>query len=170
MRVRVHAYVLMKGMEAKTLPNVVPMWRVGAKCCMRPPPSSTVLPYRQHTSPKNCQKNVPYLDADMYVSQNPRLSRGEGTYALVVAPTRELCLQIQDVATSLLRKYFWLVSERGYIHLARPIPQCNSPTALCSPLCRSVCLPARLPACIVDIASGTPRPPHPTPPRRSAAW
>ncbi len=41
--------------------------------------------------------------------QEPRLSRAQGTYALVVAPTRELCLQIQDVALQLLRRYHWLV-------------------------------------------------------------
>lgn len=41
--------------------------------------------------------------------QEPRLSRAEGTCALVVAPTRELCLQIQDVAVNLLKRYHWLV-------------------------------------------------------------
>lgn len=42
--------------------------------------------------------------------QSPRLSRAEGTHALVIAPTRELCLQIHDVAMLLLKKYYWLVS------------------------------------------------------------
>jgi len=42
-------------------------------------------------------------------AQTPRLSRAEGTHALVIAPTRELCLQIHDVAMLLLKKYFWLV-------------------------------------------------------------
>lgn len=45
--------------------------------------------------------------------QMPHLSRAEGTYALVIAPTRELCLQIQDVALQLLRKYHWLVGYPG---------------------------------------------------------
>jgi hypothetical protein len=42
--------------------------------------------------------------------QEPRLSRAEGTYALVLSPTRELCLQIEDVAVKVLRRYHWLVS------------------------------------------------------------
>ncbi|KAF5831921.1 P-loop containing nucleoside triphosphate hydrolase protein [Dunaliella salina] len=42
-------------------------------------------------------------------TQSPRLSRAEGTHALVIAPTRELCLQIHDVAMLLLKKYHWLV-------------------------------------------------------------
>lgn len=41
----------------------------------------------------------------------PRISRAEGTYAVVVAPTRELCIQIQDVATVLLRRFIWIVSS-----------------------------------------------------------
>lgn len=45
----------------------------------------------------------------LFLLQEPRLSRAEGTVALVVAPTRELCLQINDVAVTLLRKYYWLV-------------------------------------------------------------
>lgn len=39
----------------------------------------------------------------------PRLSRAEGTYAIIVAPTRELCVQICDVLTLVLRRYIWLV-------------------------------------------------------------
>jgi ATP-dependent RNA helicase DDX31/DBP7 len=39
----------------------------------------------------------------------PRISRGEGTYAIVVAPTRELCIQITDVLCLILRRYFWMV-------------------------------------------------------------
>lgn len=29
----------------------------------------------------------------------------------MVAPTRELCIQIQDVATALLRRFIWIVSS-----------------------------------------------------------
>lgn len=35
---------------------------------------------------------------------DPRISRGEGTYAICIAPTRELCLQIHDVASALLKR------------------------------------------------------------------
>ena len=31
-------------------------------------------------------------------SQSPKISRAEGTYAVIIVPTRELCIQIQDVA------------------------------------------------------------------------
>ncbi|GFR40715.1 hypothetical protein Agub_g1322 [Astrephomene gubernaculifera] len=43
-------------------------------------------------------------------AQQPRISRGEGTYAILLAPTRELCLQVHDVASGLLRRYHWLVA------------------------------------------------------------
>jgi ATP-dependent RNA helicase DDX31/DBP7 len=42
----------------------------------------------------------------------PRISRGQGTHALVVCPTRELCLQVADVLAMLLRRFVWLVSHR----------------------------------------------------------
>ena len=48
----------------------------------------------------------------------PRVARGEGTYALVVVPTRELCLQVADVLALLLRRYVWLARPP----LAPPAP------------------------------------------------
>jgi ATP-dependent RNA helicase DDX31/DBP7 len=39
-----------------------------------------------------------------------RLSRSEGTYAVVLAPTRELAVQIGDVLSAVLRRYPWVVS------------------------------------------------------------
>jgi ATP-dependent RNA helicase DDX31/DBP7 len=39
-----------------------------------------------------------------------RLSRSEGTYAVVLAPTRELAVQISDVLSAVLRRYPWIVS------------------------------------------------------------
>jgi ATP-dependent RNA helicase DDX31/DBP7 len=42
-------------------------------------------------------------------AQEPRVSRAEGTHALMIVPTRELCLQIADVLTLILRRYIWLV-------------------------------------------------------------
>lgn len=52
----------------------------------------------------SCQAEHIHLQA-----QQPRLSRGEGTHAVILAPTRELCLQIHDVLSMLLRRYHWLV-------------------------------------------------------------
>ena len=39
----------------------------------------------------------------------PRVSRSDGTLAVIVAPTRELCIQITDVLGLILRRYHWLV-------------------------------------------------------------
>lgn len=43
------------------------------------------------------------------LSRPQRLTRGEGTQALVLAPTRELCSQISDVLQRLLQPFYWLV-------------------------------------------------------------
>ena len=34
----------------------------------------------------------------------PRVARGDGTYALILAPTRELCIQINEVLQQLLKR------------------------------------------------------------------
>ncbi|BDA42696.1 DEAD-box ATP-dependent RNA helicase 17 [Coccomyxa sp. Obi] len=47
-------------------------------------------------------------------AQEPRVSRAEGTHALIIVPTRELCLQIADVLTLILRRYIWLVGGAIY--------------------------------------------------------
>lgn len=39
----------------------------------------------------------------------PRVTRADGTLALVLSPTRELCLQTLDVASKLVRPVIWLV-------------------------------------------------------------
>jgi ATP-dependent RNA helicase DDX31/DBP7 len=39
----------------------------------------------------------------------PRLTRAQGTCGIVVAPTRELCIQITDVLGLILRRFIWLV-------------------------------------------------------------
>jgi len=40
---------------------------------------------------------------------NPRPTRAEGTRAIIVAPTRELCHQIHDVLSLLVRAFIWVV-------------------------------------------------------------
>eukprot|EP00271_Cylindrocystis_brebissonii_P007040 TRINITY_DN20152_c0_g1_i1.p1 TRINITY_DN20152_c0_g1~~TRINITY_DN20152_c0_g1_i1.p1 ORF type:complete len:1100 (-),score=220.58 TRINITY_DN20152_c0_g1_i1:9-3263(-) len=42
-------------------------------------------------------------------AQEPKVSRSDGTYALILAPTRELCLQIHAVAVQLSRRFVWIV-------------------------------------------------------------
>lgn len=69
--------------------------------------------------------------------QAPRLSRADGTYALIVAPTRELCLQIHDVAMLLLKKYIWLVSEGAQVLVW---------VCACESVCELVC------ACVILIS------------------
>mgnify|MGYP002784769725 CR=1 FL=1 len=39
----------------------------------------------------------------------PRPQRSDGTLALVLAPTRELCHQIHDVLVRLVKPFIWLV-------------------------------------------------------------
>jgi ATP-dependent RNA helicase DDX31/DBP7 len=43
------------------------------------------------------------------IEQQPRLSRVEGTAALVLVPTRELCLQVLSSLSSLLLPFHWIV-------------------------------------------------------------
>ena len=50
----------------------------------------------------------------------PRLQRASGTHAIVVAPTRELCLQISDVLGLVLRRYNHLVRPALAAVLQRP--------------------------------------------------
>lgn len=63
-------------------------------------------------APTGSGKTLAYLApimADLQ-AQTPHVSRAEGTYALILVPTRELCLQVSDILTLLVRRYIWLVS------------------------------------------------------------
>ncbi len=42
-------------------------------------------------------------------AKQPRPTRAEGTRAIIVAPTRELCHQIHDVLSKLVRAFIWVV-------------------------------------------------------------
>ncbi|GAB4822270.1 hypothetical protein N2152v2_009316 [Parachlorella kessleri] len=68
-------------------------------------------------------KTLSYLApiVDSLAHREPRIQRGDGTHALVVTPTRELCQQarevallVADVLTLLVRRFVWLVG--GSIH------------------------------------------------------
>ncbi len=52
----------------------------------------------------------------------PRVSRGEGTHALIIVPTRELCIQIADILTLILRRYIWLVRAHVCVCLHMCMP------------------------------------------------
>ena len=47
-------------------------------------------------------------------AQQPAITRAQGTFAIVICPTRELCLQVADVLTMLARRFVWLVG--GAVH------------------------------------------------------
>jgi ATP-dependent RNA helicase DDX31/DBP7 len=49
------------------------------------------------------------LPAIVHQAAQPKIQRADGTYAVILAPTRELALQISDVLTALLRRFCWLV-------------------------------------------------------------
>ena len=55
---------------------------------------------------------VPVFDS--LAKQQPRVSRGDGTLDLILCPTRELCLQVLDIATIISRRFTWIVP--GSIH------------------------------------------------------
>ena len=41
-------------------------------------------------------------------TQRVRISRSDGVRALILAPTRELCLQIADVAAAVTKPFYWI--------------------------------------------------------------
>lgn len=51
-------------------------------------------------------------------AQQPPITRVQGTFAIVICPTRELCLQVADVLTMLVRRFVWLVRSYGELHVA----------------------------------------------------
>lgn len=58
---------------------------------------------------KKCLCWLALLPATVHQAAQPRIQRADGTYAVILAPTRELALQISDVLTALLRRFCWLV-------------------------------------------------------------
>ncbi|KAL4427451.1 hypothetical protein ABPG77_000740 [Micractinium sp. CCAP 211/92] len=67
-------------------------------------------------APTGSGKTLSYLAPIVHdlAAQQPPLSRSRGTLAVVICPTRELCLQVADVLTMLVRRFVWLVG--GAIH------------------------------------------------------
>jgi ATP-dependent RNA helicase DDX31/DBP7 len=60
-------------------------------------------------------KTLAYLAPIVHLLQmrEPRVERTDGTFALVLVPTRELCLQVYGIAQQLVHRFHWLVP--GYI-------------------------------------------------------
>ncbi|XP_062148128.1 DEAD-box ATP-dependent RNA helicase 17 [Alnus glutinosa] len=60
-------------------------------------------------------KTVAYLAPIIHHLQGdqPRVQRSDGTFALVLVPTRELCMQVYEILQKLLHRFHWIVP--GYI-------------------------------------------------------
>ncbi|XP_030489380.2 DEAD-box ATP-dependent RNA helicase 17 [Cannabis sativa] len=60
-------------------------------------------------------KTIAYLAPVIHHLQNynPRIQRSDGTFALVLVPTRELCLQVHEILQKLLHRFHWIVP--GYV-------------------------------------------------------
>ncbi|XP_020205508.1 DEAD-box ATP-dependent RNA helicase 17 [Cajanus cajan] len=60
-------------------------------------------------------KTVAYLAPIIHhlQSYDNRIQRSDGTFALVLVPTRELCLQVYEILQKLLHRFHWIVP--GYI-------------------------------------------------------
>lgn len=60
-------------------------------------------------------KTVAYLAPIIHMLQNydERIQRADGTFALVLVPTRELCMQVYEILQKLLHRFHWIVP--GYI-------------------------------------------------------
>ncbi|KAF6993003.1 hypothetical protein CFC21_009951 [Triticum aestivum] len=60
-------------------------------------------------------KTLAYLAPIVHLLQmrEPRVERTHGTFALVIVPTRELCLQVYGITQQLVHRFHWLVP--GYV-------------------------------------------------------
>ncbi|XP_077230276.1 P-loop containing nucleoside triphosphate hydrolases superfamily protein [Tasmannia lanceolata] len=60
-------------------------------------------------------KTIAYLAPIIHHLQMciPRINRSNGTFALVLVPTRELCMQVYEILQKLLHRFHWIVP--GYI-------------------------------------------------------
>ncbi|XP_023895181.2 DEAD-box ATP-dependent RNA helicase 17 isoform X1 [Quercus suber] len=60
-------------------------------------------------------KTIAYLAPIIHHLQGkqPRIQRSDGTFALVLVPTRELCMQVYEILQKLLHRFHWIVP--GYI-------------------------------------------------------
>ncbi|XAR67220.1 RNA helicase [Bertholletia excelsa] len=60
-------------------------------------------------------KTIAYLAPIIHHLQlyDPRIQRLDGTFALVLVPTRELCIQVYEILRKLLHRFHWIVP--GYI-------------------------------------------------------
>lgn len=60
-------------------------------------------------SPTGSGKTLAYVIPMVQQLQKTKLSRSDGTQALIITPTRELCLQVSGVVSQVLKAYHWMV-------------------------------------------------------------
>ena len=53
--------------------------------------------------------HLPVLHTQLSTCESKRVTRDDGTKALIIAPTRELCLQIYEVLVFVAKACVWLV-------------------------------------------------------------
>ncbi|KAL9242174.1 hypothetical protein vseg_016200 [Gypsophila vaccaria] len=58
-------------------------------------------------------KTIVYLAPIIHHLLQTRIQRADGTFALVLVPTRELCMQVYEILQKLLHRYNWIVP--GYL-------------------------------------------------------
>ncbi|AEC09865.2 P-loop containing nucleoside triphosphate hydrolases superfamily protein [Arabidopsis thaliana] len=66
-------------------------------------------------APTGTGKTIAYLAPLIHHLQghSPKVDRSHGTFALVIVPTRELCLQVYETLEKLLHRFHWIVP--GYV-------------------------------------------------------
>ena len=67
-------------------------------------------------APTGSGKTLSYVAPIMndLATATPRITRADGTLALIICPTRELCLQVVDALTLIARRFVWVVP--GAVH------------------------------------------------------
>ncbi|XP_066365948.1 DEAD-box ATP-dependent RNA helicase 17 isoform X2 [Miscanthus floridulus] len=81
----------------------------------RPPLYPLRPPSRLVKAATGTGKTLAYLAPIVHLLQmrEPRVDRTHGTFALVLVPTRELCLQVYGIAQQLVHRFHWIVP--GYV-------------------------------------------------------
>ncbi|KAF6003152.1 ATPdependent RNA helicase [Cyanidiococcus yangmingshanensis] len=75
------------------------------------PKNESVLPVWSLRARTGTGKTAAYLLPIIHslLQARPRIDRSNGTLAIILAPTRELCVQVEEMAKALLRPYHWIV-------------------------------------------------------------
>ncbi|KAM7259986.1 hypothetical protein ACFE04_015727 [Oxalis oulophora] len=66
-------------------------------------------------APTGTGKTITYLAPIIHLlhTHNPKSQRSQGTFALILVPTRELCMQVYEILQKMLHRFIWIVP--GYV-------------------------------------------------------